>query len=120
MNTTAAIHETRSQLRIDVFTPEGWISVPQPSVAAGERRQLVLRLPRAGAGADSTNRYVRELVRADQRRRARAELEAALLEGLAGPREVATPDFWNSVREEAARLSTEGQAAPPKSYSFDL
>ena len=74
----------------------------------------------ADGGYSSASEYVRELVRADQRRRARAELEAALLEGLAGPREVATPDFWNSVREEAARLSTEGQAAPPKSYSFDL
>ena len=60
---TAAIHETRSQLVVDVFTPEGSITVPQPSVAAGERRRLVLRLPRNRASAETTNRFVRELVR---------------------------------------------------------
>lgn len=59
----AAIHETRSQLVVDVFTPEGAVSVAQPSVSAGERRRLILRLPRNHASAETTNRYVRELVR---------------------------------------------------------
>lgn len=59
----AAIHETRAQLVIEVFTPQGWISMPQPSVEAGARRTLVLRLPQNRASAETTNRFVRELVR---------------------------------------------------------
>lgn len=59
----AAIHETRSQFSIDVFTPRGKVSVSQPSLAAGQRRQLVLVIDQSHASQETTNHFVRELVR---------------------------------------------------------
>ncbi len=54
----------------------------------------------------SASEYVRELIRADEKRKAAEALEAKLLEGLSGPESELTPADWNAIREEAlARLA---------------
>ena len=53
----------------------------------------------------SVSEYVRELIRADERRKAEEELEAKLLEGLKSPESELTPADWRAIRKEAmARL----------------
>lgn len=51
------------EFSIHVFTPRGKISVSQPSLAAGQRRQLVLVIDQSHASQETTNHFVRELVR---------------------------------------------------------
>jgi antitoxin ParD1/3/4 len=53
----------------------------------------------------SVSEYVRELIRADEKRKAEEELEAKLLEGLKSPESELTPADWRAIRKEAmARL----------------
>ncbi len=49
----------------------------------------------------SVSEYVRELIRADERRKAEEQLEAKLLEGLSGAESELTPADWNVIRREA-------------------
>lgn len=70
----------------------------------------------ASEGYASASEYFRALVREEQRRRARAELEAKLLEGLRGPSVEMTPEDWESIRREvhdrhAARARRGGRDA---------
>jgi antitoxin ParD1/3/4 len=63
-------------------------------------------------GYTSVSEYLRELLRADQRRKAKARLEALLLEGLNSgePIEV-TPRFWDDLRRDLhRRLATKTAA----------
>ena len=53
---------------------------------------------------------MRELIRADEKRKAEEQLEAMLLEGLNGPEGELTPAEWNAIRQEAlARLAARKQ-----------
>jgi antitoxin ParD1/3/4 len=53
----------------------------------------------------SASEYVRELIRADEKRKAEEQLEAKLLEGLNGSESELTPAEWRTIRKEAlARL----------------
>jgi antitoxin ParD1/3/4 len=53
----------------------------------------------------SASEYVRELIRADEKRKAEEQLEAKLLEGLNGSESELTPADWRTIRKEAlARL----------------
>ncbi len=53
----------------------------------------------------SVSEYVRELIRAEAKRKAEEQLEARLLEGLNGPESELTPAEWSAIRKEAlARL----------------
>ena len=53
----------------------------------------------------SVSEYVRELIRADEKRKAEEQLEAKLLEGLNSQESALTPADWGSIRKEAwARL----------------
>ena len=62
------------------------------------------RLPKV---ASSVSEYVRELIRADEKRKAEAELEAKLLEGLNSAESELTPTDWKAIRNEAlARVRT--------------
>ena len=45
--------------------------------------------------------YVRELIRADEKRKAEEHLEAKLLEGLNSPDSELTPADWRAIRTEA-------------------
>jgi antitoxin ParD1/3/4 len=49
----------------------------------------------------SASEYVRELIRADEKRKAEEQLEAKLLEGLDGPESKLTPADWTAIRNEA-------------------
>lgn len=59
----------------------------------------------------SVSEYVRELIRADEKRKAEEELKAKLLEGLKSPGSELTPADWRAIRKDAlARL----QAKKPR------
>jgi antitoxin ParD1/3/4 len=49
----------------------------------------------------SASEYVRELIRADEKRKAEEQLEAKLLEGLSSADSELTPADWNAIRKEA-------------------
>lgn len=54
----------------------------------------------------SASEYVRELIRADERRKAEEQLEAKLLEGLSGAESELTATDWSEIRKEAlARIT---------------
>ncbi len=54
----------------------------------------------------STSEYMRELVRADQKRKAKEEFEQTLLASLSeGEAEEATPEFWSTLRAEFDKRS---------------
>jgi antitoxin ParD1/3/4 len=67
----------------------------------------------AKQGYSTPSEYVRELIRRDQKRRAKERLEALLLEGLdSGEPIVADAAFWAGVRREAvAKLRARGKTA---------
>jgi antitoxin ParD1/3/4 len=53
----------------------------------------------------SASEYMRELIRADEKRKAEDEFEAKLLEGLNSQESELTPADWGALRKEAlARL----------------
>ncbi|MDZ4856652.1 MAG: type II toxin-antitoxin system ParD family antitoxin [Nitrospirota bacterium] len=55
----------------------------------------------------SASEYVRELIRADEKRKAEDQLEAKLLEGLNSAESVLTPADWKDLRTEAlAKLAS--------------
>ena len=49
----------------------------------------------------SVSEYVRELIRADEKRKAEEQLEAKLLEGLNSAESELTPADWSAIRKEA-------------------
>jgi len=49
----------------------------------------------------SASEYVRELIRADEKRKAEEQLEAKLLEGLNSAESALTPADWSALRKEA-------------------
>jgi antitoxin ParD1/3/4 len=49
----------------------------------------------------SASEYVRELIRADERRKAEDQLEELLLEGLQGEETAFTLQDWQAIRQEA-------------------
>ena len=63
------------------------------------------------AGYSSASEYVRRLIREDQIRRAREELEAKLLEGLKGPAKELTERDWAAIRQEVAKRLSRRTAA---------
>ncbi len=75
------------------------ISLPDPM------KQYVEEQVTAG-DYSSASEFMRELVRADQRRTAREQLEKTLLESLLeGDAEEATPEFWATLRSEFGKVS---------------
>ena len=63
-------------------------------------------------GYASASEYVRALIRDAQRRKARQELEAKLLEGLEGPEVEMDRADWDSIRQEALE-GLAGEAVRP-------
>ena len=49
----------------------------------------------------SASEYVRELIRADEKRKAEESLEAKLLEGLSSAETELTPADWKAIRKDA-------------------
>ena len=53
-------------------------------------------------GYSTPSKYVRELIRGDQKQRAKEKLEALLLEGLNSGNSIPVDDkFWNDLKQEA-------------------
>ena len=52
-------------------------------------------------GYSSVSEYARELIRADEKRKAEEQLETLLLEGLQGEEAAFTREDWHAVRQEA-------------------
>jgi antitoxin ParD1/3/4 len=58
----------------------------------------------------SASEYIRELIRADEKRKAEEQLETMLLEGLNSPESELTAVDWQNIRREAlARLEARKQ-----------
>ena len=59
----------------------------------------------------SVSEYVRDLIRADEKRKAEEQLEAKLLEGLKSPKSPLTAADWSAIRNEAlARMRARSKA----------
>ena len=52
----------------------------------------------------SASEYMRELIRADEKRKAEDQLETKLLEGLSSHESELTPPDWSGIRKEALAL----------------
>lgn len=79
------------------------ISLPEPL------KQFVDRQVAQGRYS-SASEYVRELIRADEKRKVEEQLEAKLLEGLNGTESVLTAADWKAIRSEAlARVQVRGK-----------
>jgi antitoxin ParD1/3/4 len=75
------------------------ISLPDPM------KQYVEEQVTAG-DYSSASEFMRELVRADQKRNAKEQLEQTLLESLLeGEPQEATPEFWVTLRNELGKRS---------------
>jgi antitoxin ParD1/3/4 len=59
----------------------------------------------------SASEYVRELIRADEKRKAEERLEALLLEGLQGDETELTRADWKDIRQEAL-MQVKGRKSP--------
>ncbi len=66
----------------------------------------------AGGRYSSASEYVRELIRADERRQAQDTLEGALLRGLASPEAPLDAEDWSAIHTEAvSRVAARKQQA---------
>lgn len=81
------------------------ISLPEPLKEFVDRQIATGRY-------SSASEYVRELIRADEKREADEErLEALLLEGLQSAETELTPAYWSEIRQEAiAQVEARRQA----------
>jgi antitoxin ParD1/3/4 len=79
------------------------ISVPDEMKAFVEAQM-------AQEGYASASEYLRALIRDAQKRRAKQELEAKLLEGMQGPLVEMTGEDWDSIMQEAAERHARDQA----------
>src|ERR1035438_2479394 len=81
------------------------ISLPDPMKQYVEEQVTV-------GDYSSASEYMRELVRADQKRNAREQLERTLLESLLeGEAQEATPGFWSTLRAELSKRTKAGRGA---------
>jgi antitoxin ParD1/3/4 len=82
------------------------------NISLPEEMKAFVEAQMARDGFASASEYLRTLIREDQKRLARRELEAKLLEGLQGPSVVMTPDDWDSIEREALE-GLAGEASRP-------
>jgi antitoxin ParD1/3/4 len=80
------------------------ISLPDPMKHFVEKQVSM-------GGYSSASEYVRELVRADQKRKAKEQLETVLLEALKTEPETVTPAWWAKLRKEI-RTETKPRSTP--------
>ena len=81
------------------------ISLPDPMKKYVEEQVTV-------GDYSSASEYMRDLVRADQKRNAKEQLEQTLLESLLeGEAQEATPEFWSTLRAEFDKRAKTGRGA---------
>jgi antitoxin ParD1/3/4 len=74
------------------------------NIALPEAMKQYVQQRVSDGGYNSVSEYIRELIRADQKRKAEERIDALLLEGLdSGPPIPVTPEYW----EEKKRKLTE-------------
>ena len=71
------------------------------NISVPDEMKAFVEAEMAQEGYASASEYLRALIRDAQKRRARQELEAKLLEGLQGPSVQMTRDDWDSIQREA-------------------
>jgi antitoxin ParD1/3/4 len=71
------------------------------NISLPEEMKVFVEAEMAHEGYASASEYVLALIRDAQRRKARQELEAKLLEGLEGPEVEMDRADWDSIRREA-------------------
>jgi antitoxin ParD1/3/4 len=71
------------------------------NISLPEEMKAFVEAQVAQEGYASASEYLRTLVREEQRRRAKRELEARLLAGLEGPAVDMAREDWDSIRREA-------------------
>lgn len=71
------------------------------NISLPDEMKAFIELQLSREGFASASEYLRALIRDAQKRQARQELEAKLLEGLQGPAVEMTRDDWESIRQEA-------------------
>ena len=60
----------------------------------------------------SVSEYIRELIRADEKRKAEEQLETLLLEGLQGEEAEFTHEDWQAIRQEAVAQVKKARKSP--------
>jgi antitoxin ParD1/3/4 len=68
------------------------------NIALPEPMKAFVQVQVKEGGYSSASEYMRDLIRADQKRKAEARLEALLLEGLEGHGVEATEEWWEAFR----------------------
>ncbi len=71
------------------------------NISLPEEMKAFIEAQMAQEGYASASEYLRFLIREAQKRRAKQELEAKLLEGMQGPAVEMTREDWESIRREA-------------------
>ncbi len=71
------------------------------NISLPEEMKAFIETRIAAEGYASASEYLRALIRDAQKRQAKQELEAKLLEGLEGPAVEMTREDWDSMRREA-------------------
>ena len=64
-------------------------------------------------GCSTPSEYVRRLIHADQKARAKEDLEAKLLEALSSPSREMTPEAWAELKDEARSRIEERRRTKP-------
>ncbi len=71
------------------------------NISIPEEMKTFVETQMAQEGYASASEYLRALIREAQKRRAKADLESKLLEGLQGPAVKMTRKEWDSIEREA-------------------
>jgi antitoxin ParD1/3/4 len=71
------------------------------NISLPDEMKVFVEAQMAQEGYASASEYLRALIRDAQKRRAKQELEAKLLEGLQGPTVKMTRKDWDSIEREA-------------------
>jgi antitoxin ParD1/3/4 len=71
------------------------------NISLPEEMEAFVEAEIAREGFASASEYVRALIREAQKRKARQDLDARLLEGLQGPMVEMTREDWESLKREA-------------------
>ena len=82
------------------------------NISLPDEMKVFVEAQMAQGGYASASEYLRALIRDAQKRRAKQELEARLLEGLQGPTVKMTRKDWDSI-ERAAREGLAGETIRP-------
>lgn len=76
--------------------------MPTTNISLPESMRQFVEVQVASRGYNSTSEYFRELVRDDQKRLAKEDLEKRLLKSMREPGEIMTRESWGGLRKAAA------------------